>query len=71
MTDNKATNITWRHSHVERPEREKLLNQQGCTIWMTGLPSSGKSTTAFTIEHELILRGYLAYVLDGNNVRHG
>lgn len=71
MTTKKATNITWHESHVERKEREKLLNQKGCTIWFTGLPSSGKSTTAFTLEHELIKRGCLAYVLDGDNVRHG
>jgi adenylylsulfate kinase len=71
MTEQKATNITWHESHVERPVREKLLNQTGCTIWFTGLPSSGKSTTAFTLEHELVKRGYLAYVLDGDNIRHG
>ena len=68
---NKATNITWHSSHVERIVREKLLKQKGCTIWLTGLPSSGKSTTAFTLEHRLIRAGYLAYVLDGDNVRHG
>ena len=67
----KATNITWHSSHVERSVREKLLKQKGCTIWLTGLPSSGKSTTAFTLEHRLIKAGYLAYVLDGDNVRHG
>ncbi|PJA29110.1 MAG: adenylyl-sulfate kinase [candidate division Zixibacteria bacterium CG_4_9_14_3_um_filter_46_8] len=67
----KATNITWHESHVERNEREKLLKQKGCTIWLTGLPSSGKSTIAFTLEHELIKRGYLSYVLDGDNIRHG
>jgi adenylylsulfate kinase len=67
----KATNVTWHHTHVDRSERETLLRQRGCTIWFTGLPSSGKSTTAFTLEHELIRRGYMAYVLDGDNVRHG
>jgi len=71
MSEIKATNITWHESHVARQAREDLLHQQGCTIWFTGLPSSGKSTTAFTVEHELIRRGYLAYVLDGDNVRHG
>ena len=71
MTEIKATNITWHSSHVERGDREKLLGQQGCTIWFTGLPSSGKSTTAFTLEHALVRRGYLAYVLDGDNIRHG
>ncbi len=71
MTATNATNITWHEGHVERSEREKLLNQKGFTIWMTGLPSSGKSTTAFTLEHELVKKGYLSYVLDGDNIRHG
>lgn len=71
MTIIKATNVVWHESHVERNVREKLLRQKGCTIWFTGLPSSGKSTTAFTLEHELIQRGFLSYVLDGDNIRHG
>ena len=71
MTTIRATNITWHSTHVDRTDRERLLRQKGCTIWFTGLPSSGKSTTAFTLEHELISLGYLAYVLDGDNVRHG
>lgn len=71
MTDVKATNITWHCSQVTRNEREALLSQRGCTIWFTGLPSSGKSTTAFALEYELIQRGYMTYVLDGDNVRHG
>jgi adenylylsulfate kinase len=71
MTTVKATNITWHSTHVDRTDRERLLRQKGCTIWFTGLPSSGKSTTAFTLEHELVSLGYLAYVLDGDNVRHG
>jgi len=71
MISNKATNVTWHSSHVEREMRENLLKQKGCTIWLTGLPSSGKSTTAFTLEHKLVQLGYLSYVLDGDNVRHG
>jgi len=71
MTKIKATNITWHSTHVDRKDREQFLGQKGCTIWFTGLPSSGKSTTAFTLEHRLIGLGYLTYVLDGDNVRHG
>jgi adenylylsulfate kinase len=71
MTKIKATNITWHSTHVDRKDREQFLGQKGCTIWFTGLPSSGKSTTAFTLEHRLISLGYLTYVLDGDNVRHG
>ncbi len=67
----KANNITWHEGHVNRQVREDMLQQRGCTIWMTGLPSSGKSTLAFTLEHALVRRNRLAYVLDGDNVRHG
>jgi adenylylsulfate kinase len=71
MTDIRATNITWHEGHVNREERAKLLRQQGATLWFTGLSGSGKSTIAFTLEHALVQRGRLAYVLDGDNIRHG
>lgn len=71
MSEVKATNITWHEGHVSRDEREKLLGQKGCLIWFTGLSGSGKSTIAFTAEHELVSKGRLAYVLDGDNIRHG
>lgn len=58
-------------SRVGREQREELLEQRGCTVWLTGLPSAGKSTTAFGLEKELFKRGYLAYVLDSDNIRHG
>jgi adenylylsulfate kinase len=67
----RANNITWHNGHVSREIREHLLQQMGCTIWMTGLSASGKSTLAFTLEHALVKRNRLAYVLDGDNVRHG
>src|SRR5438045_4733910 len=71
MTEIRATNITWHEGHVTRDERNALLKQQGCTIWFTGLSGSGKSTIAYTLEHALVQRGHLAYVLDGDNIRHG
>lgn len=71
MTEIKATNVVWHEGHVERNARQSLLKQRGCTIWLTGLPSSGKSTIAFSLEHALIQQGRLAYVLDGDNIRHG
>jgi adenylylsulfate kinase len=67
----KATNITWHEGHVSREEREKLLKQKGVLIWFTGLSGSGKSTIAYTLEHALVQRGHLCYVLDGDNIRHG
>jgi adenylylsulfate kinase len=71
MTQTKATNITWHEGHVGREERAVLLKQKGVTIWFTGLSGSGKSTIAFTLEHALVQLGRLAYVLDGDNIRHG
>lgn len=67
----KATNIKWHEGHVQRADREQMLHHRGATIWFTGLSASGKSTLAFTTEHALMERGHLAYVLDGDNIRHG
>ncbi len=71
MTTIKATNVTWHEGHVDRSEREKMLDQKGALIWLTGLSGSGKSTFAYTLEHALMQRGHLSYVLDGDNIRHG
>ncbi len=69
--ETKATNITWHEGHVDRAARAALLKQKGATLWFTGLSGSGKSTIAFTLEHALVQLGRLAYVLDGDNIRHG
>jgi adenylylsulfate kinase len=71
VTDRKSTNITWHEGHVSRSEREELLGQRGVTIWLTGLSGSGKSTIAVATERSLHERGHAAYVLDGDNIRHG
>ncbi|KAK8933393.1 hypothetical protein KSP39_PZI015270 [Platanthera zijinensis] len=66
-----STNIAWHDCPVGKPERQKLLKQKGCVIWITGLSGSGKSTLACGLSRELHMRGYLTYVLDGDNIRHG
>ena len=71
MTEKQAANIVWHEGHVSQSQRETLLKQKGALIWFTGLPSSGKSTVAFTVEHALIAQNHLAYVLDGDNIRFG
>lgn len=71
MTEQRATNLTWHQQHVTREDREKRLGQKGVTVWLTGLSGSGKSTVAVAAEEVLVSRGRLAYVLDGDNVRHG
>src|SRR5215212_3949060 len=67
----KATNVTWHEGSVSRQEREKLLNQKGVTVWMTGLSASGKSTIACILEQLLLHKKKHAYRLDGDNIRHG
>jgi adenylylsulfate kinase len=71
VKEQRSTNITWHAGHVTREDREKLLRQRGATIWLTGLSGSGKSTIAVAAEKALLERGHLAYVLDGDNIRHG
>lgn len=70
-TVGKSTNIVWQECMVKKEERQKLLGQKGCVIWITGLSGSGKSTLACTLDHALLKRGNLSYVIDGDNLRHG
>ncbi|KAJ4831567.1 Adenylyl-sulfate kinase 1, chloroplastic [Turnera subulata] len=70
-TVGKSTNIKWHQCSVGKADRQKLLNQKGCVIWITGLSGSGKSTVACALSQLLYQRGKLTYILDGDNVRHG
>ncbi|HEV7731660.1 MAG TPA: adenylyl-sulfate kinase [Candidatus Binatia bacterium] len=71
MAEQKATNIVWHQGAVTRGDREKLNGHKGATVWLTGLSGSGKSTIAVDLEKRLWERGIRAYILDGDNVRHG
>ena len=51
--------------------RWTATSQLGATIWFTGLPASGKSTIAVAVERALVESGDVAYLLDGDNIRHG
>ena len=44
---------------------------KGRTVWFTGLSGSGKSSVAVLVERKLLSLGCPAYVLDGDNLRHG
>ena len=67
----KATNIFRVEHRVPMEERWQIHNHQSGILWLTGLSGSGKSTLAFSLEQYLFRKGYLVYVLDGDNVRHG
>jgi len=71
LAERKSENITWHEGQVRRSDREAIVGQRGVTVWLTGLSGSGKSTIAIGAEHELTSRGRLAFVLDGDNIRHG
>lgn len=65
------SNIYWESGYVSRKEREELLGQKGFVLWFTGLSGSGKTTVAKAVERRLYELGHIAYVLDGDNIRHG
>jgi bifunctional enzyme CysN/CysC len=67
MITGPATNVVWHATAVSRDER----TSRGHTIWLTGLSASGKSTVAVEIERLLVASGRPAYLLDGDNLRHG
>ena len=58
-----SPNVTWHPTQVDRTA--------GATIWFTGLSGSGKSTIAVLVERLLVEEGRAAYLLDGDNLRHG
>ncbi len=66
-----SSNIRWHEGAVSQAAREASLGQKGCVLWFTGLSGSGKSTVAYTLEHALHAAGKHAFVLDGDNIRHG
>lgn len=72
MTTGEASpNVVWHPSHIDRRERWSATGQRGATVWFTGLSGSGKSTVATAVERLLVARGQVAYLLDGDNLRHG
>ncbi len=66
-----ARNLTWHEGELDRGRRWAALGVTGATVWFTGLSGSGKSTVAAAVERRLIEAGRPAYLLDGDNVRHG
>jgi adenylylsulfate kinase len=71
MHQPKSGNITRYTGGVRRADRERVRGHRGAVLWFTGLSGSGKSTVAAEVERQLLQRGCVAYVLDGDNIRHG
>jgi len=67
----RSPNVRWQGTRVTRPQRWSALGHSGATVWFTGLPGAGKSTIAAAVEERLIASGQPAFLLDGDNLRHG
>jgi bifunctional enzyme CysN/CysC len=59
--------VVWHEGAVARSDRGSV----GATVWFTGLSGSGKSSVAVEVERALVGAGRPAYLLDGDNLRHG
>lgn len=56
---------------LQRSDKEKLLRQRSKVIWMTGLSGAGKTTIAKFLDEALYKQGFVAQILDGDNIRSG
>jgi adenylyl-sulfate kinase len=66
-----SPNVRWQRTALTRDQRWQSLGHHGATIWFTGLPAAGKSTIAGALEERLVTAGRPAFLLDGDNLRHG
>jgi len=67
----RAQNLSYQSFDVNRDVRAQMKGQEPTIVWFTGLSGSGKSTVANLLEKRLTAEGKHAYILDGDNVRHG
>lgn len=67
----RTPDVVWHEGTVTRRQRSLLTGTDGAVVWFTGLSGSGKSTVAVEVERALVDAGRAAYLLDGDNLRHG
>jgi bifunctional enzyme CysN/CysC len=67
----RSPDVKWQRSRLTRRSRWESLGHAGGTVWFTGLPGAGKSTIATAVEERLVAAGRPAFLLDGDNLRHG
>ncbi len=49
--------------------KQMSVSDQGATVWLTGLPSAGKTTIAYALAERLRAEGHRVEVLDGDEIR--
>jgi bifunctional enzyme CysN/CysC len=67
----RSSNLSRVDHRVTADARVMRNGHKGGVLWFTGLSGAGKSTIAMEVERRLFQKGYLVYVLDGDNVRNG
>jgi len=71
MSEKKSSNVVWHENYLNLSDRRELLGKKNKILWFTGLSGSGKSTLAIEVQKKLHEKGFLTYILDGDNIRHG
>lgn len=66
-----STNIVWHEASIEKVARRQKNGHESFILWFTGLSASGKSSVANAVAAKLFEENKQAYVLDGDNIRHG
>ena len=66
-----SRNVTPVDSAVTLAERKQANGHGGAVVWLTGLPSAGKSTIAKALERRLFDKGRNVVLLDGDTLRTG
>ena len=57
--------------NIPRRRRELRTGHRAAVIWLTGVPASGKTTIARSLEQRLFEQDYRTMLLDGDDLRHG
>ncbi|HWD56314.1 MAG TPA: adenylyl-sulfate kinase [Acidimicrobiales bacterium] len=70
-TTHASPNVVRHRGRLTRADRYSALGAQGATVLFTGLSGAGKSTVAAGVEEAYVQSGLHAFLLDGDNMRHG
>ncbi len=66
-----SPNVVRHGGRLTRADRAAGLGYNGATLLFTGLSGAGKSTLAAGVEEAFVGGGRPAFLLDGDNLRHG
>ena len=70
-TTHASPNVVRHGGRLSRSDRYAALGATGATLLFTGLSGAGKSTLASGVEEAFVRSGRPAFLLDGDNLRHG